>query len=113
MENQISTVESLFENAGKYIETNVNLLKLKAVDRSANAFSAIFYKLIIMLVVFSVVIFIGVGLALWLGELFGKTYYGFFTVAGLFIITGILLYAFRKELLKQSFSNLFVKEILN
>jgi len=34
----------LFENAGKYIETNIDLFKLKAIDKSATAFSGIIYK---------------------------------------------------------------------
>ena len=112
MEQQ-NAIESLFHNAAGYIDTNIELLKLKAVDKSSDAFAAIIYKLVVFILLFSVLIFAGVGLALWLGDLLGKTYYGFFIVAGVCIVACILFYIFRNEWLKKPFSNTFIKEVLN
>lgn len=112
MEQQTNAVESLFENAGSYLETTVDLIKLKAVDKSSDAFSLMALKLIILLIVLIVIVFSGVGIALFIGEITGKTYYGFFAVAGFYIVTGIILYIFRKQWIREPFSNLFVQELL-
>ena len=113
MEHQTNSVESLFENAGNYLETRIDLLKLKAVDKSSDAFSSLAYRLIMLLLLFTIMIFFGVGIALLIGDALGKTSYGFFAVGGLFSITGIVVYIFRKQWIKEPFGNLFVKELLN
>ncbi|HRH48186.1 MAG TPA: hypothetical protein PLP23_05530 [Panacibacter sp.] len=113
MEHQKNSVESLFNNAGDYFETRIDLLKLKGIDKSSDAFSLLAYRLIMLLIFFTVLVFFGVGLALLTGDALGKTAYGFFVVGGLYSITGMVLYLFRKQWIKEPLSNLFIKKMLN
>lgn len=113
MEHETNSIESLFENAGNYIESSINLIKLKAIDKSSGAFSTLGYRLIILLVLFTVIIFSGVGIALFIGDALGKDYYGFLIVSGFYFITGVVLCVFRKQWIKEPLDNLFVKELLN
>ena len=113
MDHQPTAAEKLFENTGIYIETSMDLLKLKTVEKSSGIFSSLVYRLIIMLTVLVVLLFLGVGIALFIGDELGRNYYGFFAVAGFYCIAGIVVYLFRKKWILERFSNLFVTEMLN
>jgi preprotein translocase subunit SecY len=112
MNDNIATpVEVLFEKVSDYGKTTIELLKLKAIDKSANVVSSLVSKMILMLVVAMFVLTATTALALWLGELLGKTYHGFLVVAGLYIFIAILLYAFRNQWIKKPVSDLVIKQM--
>jgi hypothetical protein len=112
MENTKKDLELLFEKAADYIETKFNLLKLQAVDKTADVVSSLVCILVIVLI-FSVVFFIlNIGLALWIGSLLSKAYYGFFIIAGFYIIVGLIIYFIRSKFLKAGISNLIIKKLL-
>ena len=91
MEEKATLIESLFEKAEAYAKTNIDIFKLKAIDKSADVISSIVAKLAIIIVVLLIVIMVNIGLALWIGELVGKSYYGFFIVAAFYVLVAIIL----------------------
>jgi len=91
METQTNSFESLFERAGEYFETRLELVKLKSVDKSSDIISSVISKLTIILIILFSIIILSVGLALWIGDEIGKSYYGFFIVGG-FILSWHLLH---------------------
>lgn len=112
MENTKQDLELLFEKAADYVETRVDLLKLQAVDKTSDVVSSLVVMLIVSLI-FSIVFFVlNIGLALWIGTLLGKTYYGFFVVAAFYIIVGLLIYLLKGKFLKEDISNLIIKKLL-
>jgi len=113
MENQVHSFESLFGRAGEYLETRLQLMKLKSVDKSSDMISSLVSSLTIILLISFSLIIISIGLALWIGEQIGKSYYGFFIVGGFYIIIALIAYLFRERLLKGPVANLFINETLN
>jgi hypothetical protein len=112
MNDNIATpVEALFEKVSDYGKTTIELLKLKAIDKSANVVSSLVSKMILILVVAMFFLTATIALALWLGELLGKSYYGFLAMAGFYIFIAILLYAFRKQLIKKPVSSMVIKQM--
>ncbi len=57
-------------------------------------------------------LFLNLGLAFWLGEILGRTFYGFFVVAAFYGIAGIVLHFFMHEWLKKLIGNYFIKHVL-
>jgi len=113
MENTKQDLELLFEKTADYVETRVDLLKLQAVDKTSDIVSSLVVLLIAGLV-FAIVFFIlNIGLALWIGSLLGKTYNGFFIVAGFYAIIGLIIYLLRGKFIKAGISNLIIKKLLN
>lgn len=112
MENQASAFESLFEKTSDYIETRVELLKLQAVDKSSDVASSVTSKLIIVLLISFFLVMANIGVALLIGDALGKLYWGFFIVAGFYLLVGLIFYAFRNQLLKTPMSNYIVKNLL-
>jgi len=49
---------------------------------------------------------------LWLGELLGKSYYGFFIVAGFYALLALIFSIFRKQLIKNPVNNSIIEQVL-
>jgi hypothetical protein len=112
MNNSATPIEILFERAEDYSKTSIELFKLHAVDKSADVVSSLAERLVISIVVALFFVSVTVGLALWIGELLGKTYYGFFAIAGFYAIAAVVVYAFRHSWIKEPLSNTIITKLL-
>jgi len=112
MSNLATPVEALFEKAEDYSKTSIELFKLKVIDKSADLVSSLVVQFAIFMVgaVFSLII--NIGIAMWLGELLGKSYYGFFAVAIFYAIVIALLLIFRHEWIKTPVSNSIISQMM-
>ncbi len=112
MDDNTTPIATLFERAEDLTKTTIKLFKLTAVDKSAEIVSALFSVLIVVMAVVLSILILSVGLALWLGELLGDSYYGFFAVGTFYLFVAILFHVFRKQWLKYPISNSIIKKIL-
>lgn len=106
-------VGSLFERAGDYIETRFDLLKMQAADKSADIVSSLVSKLILLAVGLIFLMTLNIGIALLLGKWLGEAYYGFFVLAGIYLITGLIFYSNRHKWLKDPIGDSMVKKMFN
>jgi hypothetical protein len=106
-------IESLIEKGEQYGKTTLELLKLRTIDKSADVSSNIVSWLVVG--VFAVLFFLvlNIGVALWLGELMGKSYYGFFVVSGFYALLAILFTIFRKQFIKEPLNNSIISQVLD
>lgn len=112
MEDQALLIEGLFERIKHYAKTSVELFKLKAIDRSADLVSTLAARLVIILSIFFFFLVLNIALALWIGEMLGRTSSGFFIIAGSYALAGILLYFFRDKWIKVPLRNLIISQSL-
>jgi hypothetical protein len=113
MEKYNNHIESLFWRAEDYLETKAELFKLKAIDKSSDVVSSIAARMVIALFVASCFLMFNIGIALLIGRSIGEVYYGFFIVAGFYLIVIAILYFLRNKWLKAPISNLIIKSIFN
>ena len=114
MENQPnSSLGTLFESASDYLETRAELLKLQAIDKSSDVASSLVSRITILIMIIFGVFLLNTGLALWVGDLLGKPYLGFFAVAGFYGLLALLLHIFRDSWLKEPVSSMIIKKMLN
>ena len=106
-------VEAIVGKAAEYAEARAKLLKLKVVDKTSDTASDIASSGVSLLFILFFVLIASIGLALFLGELLGKNYYGFFVVAGVYGLVGLIIYANRKSFIKRPVSNFLIGKILN
>jgi phosphoglycerol transferase MdoB-like AlkP superfamily enzyme len=109
MEDKATPIESLFERAEAYGKTSLKLLKLKAIDKSSELISTIMSWLIVIIVAALFFIILNIGIALWLGEILGKTYYGFFIVAGIYAVLGVIFILWAKKYINNSIISKMLK----
>ncbi len=113
METQSNTIEALVERAGQYGKTSIELYRLKAIDKSAEVVSSFATKLAVIVFFTLFFLILNVGIALWIGDMLGKTYFGFFIVAGFYAIAGTLLYTYRDKWIKAPVRNSIILHALN
>jgi phosphoglycerol transferase MdoB-like AlkP superfamily enzyme len=112
MSDNATPIEMLFEKSEDYSKTTIELLKLNAIDKSADVISSLAAQLTIFIVAALFTLIINIGIALWIGELVGKSYFGFFIVAGFYALVAILLYAFRNQWIKSPLMNSIIIQLL-
>jgi len=112
MEDNENLIESLLKRVAEYGKTSLELAKLKALDKTSDIVSSFVPNFIVFVFILSFVLFFNIGLALWLGEILGRTYYGFIVVAGLYGFIGIFIHLFMHKWLKRLVCSSFIKQML-
>jgi len=112
MENNAKMLESLLEKAEDFGKTSFELVKLRALDKTSEIVSSFIPYSVVFVLIASFMIFLNLGLAFWLGEILGETYYGFFVVAAFYILTGIVFYFFFHKRIKKYICNSIINQVL-
>ncbi|MEX0988508.1 MAG: hypothetical protein WD052_13600 [Bacteroidales bacterium] len=112
MENNVKMLESLIEKAEDYGKSGIELVKLKVVDKTSEIISSMIPYTVVFLLIASFLIFLNLGLAFWLGDILGKTYFGFFIVAAFYILTGSIFYLFFHKRIKSYICNSLINNML-
>jgi len=112
MENNTRMVESLLERIAEYGKSSLELAKLKAVDKTADVVSSFVPRAVFILFILLFVIFASLGLSLWLGQILGETFYGFFLVAAIYGFIGLFIQLFMHKWIKRCVSNNFIDQVL-
>jgi hypothetical protein len=112
METPASLIESLFEKAEAYGKTTFELSKLKALDTATNVATAFIARLSVIIMIFLFALIMSIGVALFLGELFGKPSLGFFIVAAFYLVTIVILYLYLHVWIKKPVGDLIMTHTL-
>jgi len=112
MEDNSKVLESLLEKAEDYGRTSYELVKLKALDKTSDIVSSFVPHSLVFVLIASFILFLNLGLALWLGDILGKLFYGFFLVAAFYVLSGITVHFFMHNWIKRVTGNFFIKHML-
>lgn len=113
MEIEKTPVEDLLLKTKDYINTRIDLFKLKSIDKASTIVPSTLLALVLFGLFLLVLLFLSIGFALFLGNVLGAAHYGFFIVAGLYILIGLIFYSFRKSLLQKPFTNWLIKNLID
>ena len=112
MKENSKLFETLIERATDYGKTSYELAKLKTIDKASDIASSILPRWLVLVLCVTFMLFLNVGLALWIGELMGKTYFGFFIVAAFYAFMALIVNVFLHNWLKSIARNCIIKLIL-
>ncbi|MCY7420972.1 MAG: phage holin family protein [Chitinophagaceae bacterium] len=107
----LTLIESLINKSHEYAETRLDLFKLKLVDKSSQVVSTIASGIALFVIGFIFFIVFNIGLALLIGDLVGKSYWGFFILAAFYAFIGFIFYKNRNRLFKKPILGTFLKKI--
>jgi hypothetical protein len=113
MKDQVKEIETLLEDAVEYGKTNLEIVKLKAVDKSSIVVASFVFQTILFVLIFSFIVFLNLGLAVWIGKLLGQLYLGFFVMATFYLLSGLIFYSFFQTKIKKAVSEYIIKQFLN
>lgn len=106
-------LEPLFEKVENYVKVSFELYKLKTLKKSASIGSTIVSRGIVVILISIFIVTLNIGVALWVGDLLGKSYYGFFCVAGFYALAGVIVYFFMHKSIKKRVSNFIISQLMN
>jgi len=113
MEDHAKMIESLLEDVAGYGKTSFELAKLQAFDKASDIVSTLIPHTVVFLLLAVFMLFLNLGLAFWLGDILGNTFFGFFAVAGFYFIVGLILHFFMHKWIKKVICNYIIRSVYN
>lgn len=111
MEDKESPLETLIERTENFSKTTVKLFKLKAIDKTSEIASDSAVWLIIIILATMFFMILNIGIALWIGELLGKSWYGFFILAGVYALLAIIVLIFSNRWIRKPLRNSIIDKL--
>jgi hypothetical protein len=111
MENNAKLIESLLESTFKYGVAELELVKLKTLNKTSDLVSSVLPHTVVFFILVLFLLFLNFGLAFWLGEIIGNNFYGFFVVAAFYAIVGLVMHFFMHKWIKRKIGNYVVKQM--
>jgi cytochrome c biogenesis protein CcdA len=108
----MNSIETLIKKSGEYLDTKLELTKLKAINTSSDVLSNMVYLIVKILIIFLFVGFVSVALAILIGKTLGDYYYGFLIVGGFYLIVLLIIYVQRKKWIKVPVANSLINKML-
>jgi uncharacterized protein YqhQ len=112
MSESAISINSLIEKSQDYLETKIEIAKLKTVEKSSDVLSSIMVLISVIFLGLLCFMFISIALALFLGTLIGSMHTGFFIMGGFYGILLLILYLFRDKWIKTPVTNLVINKML-
>jgi len=112
METIATNIELLYEKAKNYADINIELAKLNAIDKTADIVSSLLARLLVIMVVAIFVLFLSITLSFYLGDILGKSYFGFLVVSGFYLLLALILHYNRDTIIKVPLTNVVIAKLL-
>jgi hypothetical protein len=106
------SIKTLIDKSKDYLDTKIELTKLKTIDKSADVLSTVVVMISMICFGFLFILFVSIAGAMMLGNLLGAYYYGFFIVAGFYALILLLLYVQREKWIKTPIANSLISKML-
>jgi hypothetical protein len=103
--------DELLEHATDYVETYYKLGMLKLTEKSSAAGSSIIGTLLVLVLGFFFLLFLGMGLSWWIADMINSVMGGYFIVAGIYLLIILCVIFMRKKIIDPFFRNFIVRKI--
>lgn len=112
MEDLKTKSEKLTEHIEEYLETYYKLAIVNVTEKVSEVSAGSFLAFAVCILGSLVLFFLGIGCAIWIGNLINSPIAGYFIVAGIFIILVAILFLFRKKVIFPFIRNIIIRKIL-
>ncbi len=112
METPASLIETLIDKVEAYGKSTYELSKLRSVEKTTKVATVLISKISFLLMTSMFVFVFSLGVAYYLGELLGKLYYGFFIVAGFYLLLAIIFHFYLHKGIRKPVSELIIEQAL-
>lgn len=113
MEYKQTNVEELFYKLKEYGDTRLDLFKLKAINKVSGFLGTLITSIILVCLLLLILVCISVGLSILIGSAIGSMAGGFFIMAAIYMIIGLVLFSTRTKILKTPISNKLIKDLID
>lgn len=102
--------DNLADNVMDFLETFYKLTLVNITDKTSGIASSVVAFMIVFFMGVFVILFIGLAIGSWLGQLLNSPIAGYFLVAGLFLLSMVFIWLFRKKLM-SGFRNFIIRKV--
>jgi ABC-type multidrug transport system permease subunit len=106
------SIKSLIDKSKDYLDTKIELTKLKTIDKSADILSSVIVLISMILISFLLILFISIAVAMMVGRALGGFEYGFFIIGGLYAVLLLMIYIQREKWIKTPIANGLINKML-
>jgi hypothetical protein len=106
------SIKTLIDKSKDYLETKIELTKLKTIDKSADVLSTVVVTVSMLFISLLLILFVSLAAALFLGKMLGAYHYGFFIMGGLYAIILLVIYVKREKWIKTPIANELISKML-
>jgi len=110
MENTFSKIEELAGHVKEYVDNRLASVKFSTAEKSSAVIANILAKSISLLIFFFVIGFASFALAYVLAKITGEYYWGFFIVAGIYLLIALLVWALKEKILRLPIMNAMLRQ---
>jgi len=118
MEDLKNKAEALTDSVKEYVQTYYKLAVLNVTEKATSVVSAalagfliMFAGFLIMFLGLFILLFSGLALAVWLGELLDNRALGYLIVALIFLLILIILFLLRRRIIFPGIKNAIIKKL--
>lgn len=108
-----SKIDETVDHVKEYINTNYELIVLKASDKIAKTASDLIAKALIAFIAVLSLLILSFAAAYYLSESMGDQYTGFIIMGGVYVVIGLFLFIFRKQMIVTPFRNKMIRDFFN
>jgi hypothetical protein len=112
MQQNSNFIELLLERIVQFGQLNIDLFKLKFLDKASFLIANLIARFLLWTMVSLFTICLSIAVALWLGDILGKNYYGFFIVSLFYGLIAIFIWLLQSAI-KLRVSNWIIAKIFN
>ena len=116
MENKtiFENISELKDNLRQYLETRISYYGISAFEKAVKILTAITSRVFVSLLLVIALVFLSAAVAIYLGSILESTELGLLIVGGIYLLLGIVFYAFRKKIFSpiiiRSLADVFFKD---
>ena len=112
MEQKSSHIAEVIEKTEKYIKTTTDLLRMQAIQKTAESVSGVVTIVILAIVFLHFFIFLNLSLALWVSTWVNNYFQGFLLFGMFYGLIFVILYIKREKWLKIPIKEKIIEEAL-
>jgi len=104
---------NLFEQVKEYVSNRIELAKIELIENSSHAVAGAVIGVVTVLTGLFILIFLSVGLGLYLGDVLDSRLNGFLIVAGIYLLLVILVLVLRKSVIESKIIDIQIKKFFS
>lgn len=112
METTRKILEDLIGQVETFGKTSFELSKLRSIETTTTLVPVILTKVCVAAAFAFFVFVLNIGIAIFLGDLLGLSYMGFFIVSGFYLVVGVVFHYFLHGWIKTPVAELIIKHLL-
>ncbi|MBN2237006.1 MAG: phage holin family protein [Bacteroidales bacterium] len=111
MKLKLEKIEELITDLKSYTNSSIKIVKLETVQHTSSIIANMISGLVVGMVIFLFVLFLSLGISIFLSNLFDSYYLGYGSVAGVYLLVGIVFIVGRKKILFNPIRNKIIHSI--